>query len=53
MKRVWEELEEATEVLLSAVATLSNTVEELWEECRGVVVELKDEIGRASCRERV
>jgi hypothetical protein len=43
-KRVREELEEATELLTSAAVASTNTVEELREECRGVVSELKEAV---------
>ena len=47
-KRVREELEEATELLTSAAVASTNTVEELREECRGVVADLKEAIEEAT-----
>jgi ElaB/YqjD/DUF883 family membrane-anchored ribosome-binding protein len=40
-KRVREEMEEATEMMASAAATSNNTAEELREECRNVVMEIR------------
>lgn len=41
-KRVRNELEEATEAITAVTITATNTAEELREECRSVVAELKD-----------
>ena len=43
-KRVHNELEVVTEQLAAAAVTSTNTVEELHEECRSVVTELKDAV---------
>ena len=43
-KRVRNELEETAELLSSVAATSNNTAEELCEECRNMVAELKDAV---------
>jgi hypothetical protein len=47
-KRVRDELEAATEQLVAATVSSTNTVEELREECRSVVSELREAVEEAA-----